>query len=103
VVLIKRLGKAYKAAAQQMQQHLTAMPVTGYPQGGVQMGHMGGPPSGYPPQSTPPQYWGAGVPTPAAAGAGGAPVGVHPTQPPAGYPAQFTPAAGAAANGANAV
>lgn len=110
IVLIKRLGKAYKAAAQQMQQHMTALPVTGYPhQGGVQMGGMGGgPPAGYPQgmgmqmggpppaQHMPPQQpWGAAPPpAPGAQGAGGAT-----TMPPAGYPSQFTPPAA----GTNAV
>jgi hypothetical protein len=103
VVLIKRLGKAYKAAAQQMQQHLTAMPVTGYPQGGMQMGVMGGPPAGYPPQSTPPQHWGT---QPAGGPGGAAPypsAGAAPqtTTPPAGYPSQFAPPA--AATGTHAV
>jgi hypothetical protein len=71
--------------------------------GGVQMCDMGAPPAGYPLQSTPPQYWGAGVPPPAAVGAGVATAGAHSTQPPAGYPAQVTAPSGAAANGANAV
>jgi hypothetical protein len=121
-VLIKRLGRAYKAAAQQMQQHLTAMPVTGYPQGGVQMGAMGGPPAGYPPQSTPPQHWGAqpagGASYPPqstppqnwgaqpAGGAGGAApypsagAASQTTTPPAGYPSQFTPPAATGTNAA---
>lgn len=94
IVLIKRLGKAYKAAAQQMQQHLTAMPVTGYPQGGVQMGQMGpagGPPPGYPTNMQPgmgaqPQ-WGAAPPPPGPPAPGPA----ANTAPPAGYPSQFTP------------
>lgn len=101
IVLIKRLGKAYKAAAQQMQQHMTALPVTGYPhQGGVQMGGMGGgPPAGYPQgmgmqmggpppaHMAPQQPWGAAPPpAPGAQGVGGAT-----TTPPAGYPSQFTP------------
>eukprot|EP00878_Enallax_costatus_P002205 GHUV01002376.1.p1 GENE.GHUV01002376.1~~GHUV01002376.1.p1 ORF type:complete len:348 (+),score=104.73 GHUV01002376.1:169-1212(+) len=43
LVLIKRLGRAYKHAAQQMQQHMTA-----YPVGGVQMMPMGQNTGGYP-------------------------------------------------------
>jgi hypothetical protein len=109
IVLIKRLGKAYKAAAQQMQQHMTALPVTGYPHqgGGVQMGGMGGgPPAGYPQgmgmqmggpppaqHMQPQQPWGAAPPTaPGAQGVGAT------TTPPAGYPAQFTPPAAGATN-----
>lgn len=42
-VLIKRLGRAYKHAAQQMQQHMTA-----YPVGGVQMVPMGQNAGAYP-------------------------------------------------------
>lgn len=90
-VLIKRLGKAYKAAAQQMQQHLTAQPVPGYaaqPGTGLQMGMMGGSPAGYPPQA-PPQQWGA-PPPPVSTSAGLVP---EPAQPPAGYPSQFKPPA----------
>eukprot|EP00775_Hariotina_reticulata_P005079 gene5079-5320_t len=80
-ILIKRLGRAYKAAAQQMQQHMTA-----YPGGGANV------------QMVPMQ---PGGPVNAAGGAtfpGAAPP-YQQQGPPAGYPTHWTPPQSGAAGG----
>eukprot|EP00882_Tetradesmus_deserticola_P003267 GHRQ01003461.1.p1 GENE.GHRQ01003461.1~~GHRQ01003461.1.p1 ORF type:complete len:345 (+),score=135.24 GHRQ01003461.1:159-1193(+) len=87
LVLIKKLGKAYKAAHQQLQQRLTAYPVAGAAPQGIQM-------AAYPPQQG---MYGAG--------AGGAAQPMQQQQqwgPPPGYPTS-PPQAGAAPTGHHAV
>ncbi|WIA33861.1 hypothetical protein OEZ86_006965 [Tetradesmus obliquus] len=101
LVLIKKLGKAYKAAHQQLQQHLTAHPVAGgVPPQGIQM-------AAYPPQ--PGMY---AAPAAAGAAAGGPAMygAAQPMQqqqqqwgPPPGYPTSPPQAAGVAPTGHNAV
>lgn len=86
LVLIKRLGRAYKAAAQQLQQQGGPQYPIGAPPGGVQMaafppGSVGsqpplwGAPAG--PHGSAPGTWGAPTPAPAP---------MQQTGPPPGYP-----------------
>ncbi|KAF6257887.1 hypothetical protein COO60DRAFT_1175149 [Scenedesmus sp. NREL 46B-D3] len=92
LVLIKKLGKAYKAAHQQLQQRLTAYPVAGAAPQGIQM-------AAYPPQ--PGMYGAAAAHTDAA----GPPQPMQQQQqwgPPPGYPTS-PPQAGAAPTGHHAV
>lgn len=90
LVLIKRLGRAYKHAAQQMQQHMTAYPVAG-----VQMVPMGQNAGGYPQPGAQYQQQGAYPPQPGMGPGGYAapPPGAYQQQqqqqqwtPPPGYP-----------------